>query len=152
MSVPASPFVCWEIASGSEAYLAAHRLREEVLRKPLDLDWSDADLQAEEEATHLGCFAQDRLVAALLLHPQDAETLRLRQVAVAPAFRRRGAGAQLVAFAEYRAMAFGYRRMFAHARLDALPFYRSLGYSKFGARFIEHAIPHVAVHKTLASS
>ncbi len=43
----------------------------------------------------------------------------------------------------------GFRRIIAHAREPAVPFYLRLGYAVEGERFIEVTIPHFTVSKDL---
>ena len=137
------------IAIGTPEYAAALRLREEVLRRPLGLHLSDADLAAESVCFHLGGFDGAALVAVLLLQSLDADTIQMRQVAVDPARQRSGIGTRLIAFAETFARAKGYRSLLAHARGTAVGFYEKLGYETTGPAFIEMTIPHRLVTRRL---
>ena len=134
---------------GSPEYAAALRLREAVLRLPLGLRFSTADLAAESVCFHLGAFDGPQLVAVLLLQPLDARTVQMRQVAVDPAQQRSGLGTGLIAFAENFARAKGYQSLSAHARSTALGFYEKLGYATSGPEFIEATIPHRLVSRRL---
>ncbi len=57
-------------------------------------------MEKEKTSRHLGCFLGDELIGALVLTPEDEQTVRMRLVAVAGAQQGKGAGAALVAFAE----------------------------------------------------
>lgn len=130
-------------------YAAALRLREEVLRRPLGLRFSDADLAAESVCFHLGAFDGALPVAVLLLQPLDSGTIQMRQVAVDPAWQGCGIGTRLIAFAETFARAEGCQRLLAHARATTLGFYEKLGYAATGPEFIETTIPHRLVSRRL---
>lgn len=140
---------CRRIACGSPDYEAALALRDEVLRKPLGLRFTEAQLRAEAADHHLAAFLGGRLVACLILTPQGEGIARMRQVAVAADLQRRGVGTALVRWAETYAAARGYSAITAHARDTAVPFYKRLGYAAEGARFVEVGIPHIAVRKTI---
>ena len=58
---------CKEILYGSPEYAATIKLRNEILRKPLGLRFSDEQLPAERGNHHLACYRDGRLVACLVL-------------------------------------------------------------------------------------
>ena len=136
---------------GSPDYQTAVALRYAVLRAPLGLEWSQAELDDEPRCIHFCGFAGSRLMATLLLKSIDRHTVKMRQVAVHPAWQRKGTGAAMVGFAEAFARERGYDRMTAHARSTATDFYTQLGYSVVGPTFIENTIPHILVVKKLMS-
>ena len=72
-----------EIPFGSADYEASKRLRETVLRHPLGLALSAADLEGEAAQIHVAAFEADRLVGSVTLKPLDADKVKLRQMAVA---------------------------------------------------------------------
>ena len=136
---------------GSPDYQTAVALRYAVLRAPLGLEWSQAELDDEPRCFHFCGFAEARLIATLLLKPIDRRTVKMRQVTVHPAWQGKGAGAAMVGFAEVFARERGFDRVTAHARSTAMDFYTRLGYSVVGEPFIENTIPHILVVKELAS-
>jgi ribosomal protein S18 acetylase RimI-like enzyme len=142
-------WTCRKIAFGSAEYRAALVLREEVLRKPLGLPVRPEDVAGEEESFHLGCFEGERLVGTLILKPVDETTVKMRQVAIAPETQGKGAGSDLVKFAEEFARAKGFRTITAHVREPVLHFYIRRGYGLRSERFIEVTIPHYAVAKEI---
>ena len=144
------PSRCCLIAYGSPEHAAALVLREEILRRPLGLQFTQEQLLAERGDFHLACFLADRLVGCLVLTPAANNAVRMRQVAVAADGQRQGIGTRLVKQAESVAVAQGYRRMTAHARVTALGFYDKLGYATEGEPFIEAGIPHVHIFKSLS--
>ncbi|MCX6907481.1 MAG: GNAT family N-acetyltransferase [Verrucomicrobia bacterium] len=149
LAPPPTGLRCGEFAFGSGTYRESVRLREEVLRRPLGLSWEPDAFDGEDTSFHLGCFAGDELAGTLVLRPLNAATLKMRQVAVSPAWQSRGAGTMLVRFAEHFAAARGYSSIVAHARATALGFYHKHGYRADGDNFLEVSIPHVGIQKTL---
>jgi GNAT superfamily N-acetyltransferase len=133
----------------SPEHAAARRLREAVLRAPLGVSWSAADLADEPISEHFAAFDGESLIATLLLKPRETGVVQMRQVAVDPPQQGRGIGTRLVAFAEAHAREHGCRRLIAHARATALAFYRALGYAEEGEPFLENTIPHRLVTKRL---
>ena len=140
---------CREFAFNSDLYRESVQLREAVLRQPLGLEWDASAFEAEETSFHLGCFAGNSLVGTLILRPTDRDTLKMRQVAVAPEYQARGVGSALVRFSERFAEMRGYTTITAHARKTALRFYRTLGYTAASETFLEIGIPHASIRKTL---
>jgi hypothetical protein len=136
----------------SPLYPESLSLRDEVLRKPLGLEWMDAEREAEAHCVHLAGIDGTRVVAILLLQPIDAGTVKMRQVAVDPDMQRAGIGSKLVAFAEETARALGYHKICAHVRLSAVEFYLKLGYTMVGDPFVEITIPHLLATKQLSSN
>lgn len=147
--MPAASMTFRSVALGSAEYRAAIRLRETVLRAPLGLVLSAEELAVEPACQHFVALAETEVIATLLLMPLDAETVKMRQVAVHPSRQGSGIGAGLVRFAEEAARERGFLRLIAHARATALPFYRRLGYTIEGVPFLENTIPHQLVSKAL---
>jgi predicted GNAT family N-acyltransferase len=147
---PAEPQIIREIEHGSPDYWAAVELRQDVLRKPLGLQFSAEELDAEKDSHHVACFRGNTLVGCLVLRPIADGDARMRQVAVAPELQGQGIGTAMVEYSEAFAWRLGFRRMILHARATAVPFYEKLGYARFGDRFMELTIPHWAMEKSLS--
>lgn len=138
-----------EVSVGSPEHRDAVRLRDAVLRAPLGLTLSAEELAADADCRHFVGMMEAEVIATLLLTPLDAETVKMRQVAVRPDRQGGGSGAALVRFAEAAARQAGFREMLAHARETAVPFYQRLGYVAAADTFIETTIPHRVVRKRL---
>ena len=139
-------------ATDSPEHVAALRLREEILRRPLGLTITPAELERDQGCCHLGAFeeAGDTVpVAVLLLQPLEGGTVQMRQVAVAETRQRGGIGAALIAYAETFARGRGFTDLIAHARGTAVGFYERIGYRVEGEEFTEQTIPHRLVTKRL---
>ena len=113
-----------------------------MLRKPLRLEFTPEELQAESAEIHLGLWQQDALLAVLSLRPISTTEIKMRQVAVKPESQKLGLGKSLVLFSETIAMDRGFHMMSLHARDTAVPFYLKLGYSIIGNPFLEVGIEH----------
>lgn len=144
------PFHILSIDFGTPEYDAAVRLRFEVLRRPLGLDFTPEQLAAEYDHHHLAAFDhRGELIACLVLTPAGQEQVKMRQVAVSPDWQGRGVGRALVEASEALSREKGFARMILHARETAVPFYRKLQYETVGERFEEVNIPHFRMEKPL---
>ena len=141
-------FIVRRIPHGSADYAAAVNLRRAVLRTPLGLDFTSAQLAAEAGDIHLAAFEDEDLIGTLLLTIHDDVTLRLRQMAVDPDNQGKGMGAALLAAAEAETRADGKSRISLAARVSAQPFYARNGYTPVGEIFEEVTIAHIVMQKT----
>jgi predicted GNAT family N-acyltransferase len=140
-----------QIGFGTPEFDEAVRLRYDVLRRPLGLNYTPEQLAAEYDQIHLAAFLEEgRITGYLNLTPLDAQQVKMRQVAVAEACQRQGVGARLVAHSEQLAHRLGFEKIVLHAREPAVPFYLKLGYSIVGDRFEEVSIPHFKMEKSIA--
>ncbi|MCW3462812.1 GNAT family N-acetyltransferase [Chitinophaga nivalis] len=142
------------IEYGSCDYHTMLELRNEVLRKPLGLTFSEAYLQQEMNDVFIGGFlaVTDQppvLAGCCILTPVDENTVQLRQMAVSPLLQGKGAGREIIAFAEQYAIRNGFNILTMHARNEAIGFYQKLGYETFGEAFTEVGILHMEMKKQL---
>lgn len=139
-----------EIQFGTPEFDEAVRLRYEVLRKPLGLEYTAEQLATEFDNIHLAAFdVTGRLIGYLNLTPVDLEEVKMRQVAVHPDAQGAGVGKALVLASEAVAKRAGFKKISLHARETAVPFYQKLDYSIVGERFEEVTIPHFYMEKKL---
>jgi predicted GNAT family N-acyltransferase len=75
--------------------------------------------------------------------------VKVRQVAVDPAFQRVGLGRRVMALAENVARELE-RDVELHARQVSAAFYDSLGYHPVGKPFVEVGLPHLKMVKSLS--
>ena len=138
------------ISFATPLYDESVALRYDVLRKPLGLTFTEAQLALEWSDFHLAALDKSgQMLAILLLTPQGQTYLKMRQVAVSPASQGRGVGAALVSYSEDFAKSLNFNRIELHARETAMPFYLRLGYEMDENRFEEVGIPHVKMWKDL---
>lgn len=133
----------------SPAYAMAVALRRAVLRKPLGLDFTEAQLASESTSFHLTAWEEDLLRGTLLLTPLAGQSIQMRQVAVDALKQGIGIGRLLVLEAEAEAVRRGFTHLLLHARDTAVGFYTKLGYQPIGDEFIEVGILHQEMEKHL---
>ncbi|HJL78142.1 MAG TPA: GNAT family N-acetyltransferase [Candidatus Marinimicrobia bacterium] len=138
-----------EIAFGSKDYRKAVVIRDEVLRVPLDLSFSQEELKEDSDDIHIAGFSNKTMIGTLILSPQNEETIRMRQVAVHSDYQKKSFGKQLVELAEKFAIEQGFKKMMLHSREDVIPFYTKLGYTVYGDRFESVTLPHFCMEKQL---
>lgn len=140
----------FQIEFATPEYDAAVRLRYDVLRRPLGLEFSPEQLAEEYNQLHLAAFdSRGELIGYLNLTPAGDGQVKMRQVAVAEAWQGRGVGQSLVKASETLARQLGFKKMTLHARETAVPFYTKLAYETVGDRFEEVTIPHFCMEKNL---
>ena len=137
------------IDHGSKEYKQMVDLRYNMLRKPLDLSFSEEELKEEENNIHIGCFDDDKLEGCCMLVPKDNSAIQLRQMAVVSGLQGKGIGRVLMQFAENIARDRGYTKIMMHARTTAVGFYEKLGYRKTSGEFEEVTIQHYVMEKDL---
>ncbi|MBN2030576.1 GNAT family N-acetyltransferase [bacterium] len=143
--------LCNQVEHNSEGYRKTVALRDEILRRPLNLSFSAEELNAEDGSFHLACWRDGILAACLVLKPLSENQICMRQLAVQADLQRRGIGRKLVNYAESFAKQHGYHEMVLHARETAVEFYEKLGYRKEGDRFTEVTLPHYRMRKILGN-
>lgn len=134
---------------GSPEYQQMIKLRDDMLRKPLGLCFSDQELEAEKENMLIAAFDDDDILGCCMLVEKDPATVRLRQMAVINDLQGKGIGRALMNFAENLARDRGFRKITMHARKNVVGFYEKMGYIPVGDEFIEITIPHVVMEKKL---
>lgn len=137
------------IDHGSDEYREMVELRYQILRKPLGLGFTEADLEAEKHDILIGVYDDDKIEACCILTKTDPKTVRLRQMAVGAGLQGKGIGRVLMTFAENIARDHGYRRLTMHARKTAVGFYEKSGYKVCSDEFEEVTIPHYVMEKEL---
>jgi predicted GNAT family N-acyltransferase len=138
------------IEFGTPLYSKAIELRDEVLRKPLNI-YFEADQLAEEwNQFHLVALDEnDEMKGVLVLKPLGKKRVKMRQVAVSPSAQRSGIGTKMVNASEKIAKEKGFGIMELSARDVSIPFYEKLKYNKVGEKFEEVSIPHFKMEKKL---
>lgn len=135
----------------SPGYWDTVALRDQVLREPLHLVFTEEELLAEGDQIHLAAYSkEDELLACLVLVPLSATEVKMRQVAVHPKFQGRGVGHFIVEKSEILARRKGFEKMVLHAREVASKFYLKEGYQMDGKPFEEVGLPHFRMVKNLS--
>ena len=138
-----------QIDHGTADYRKMVQLRNEILRKPLGLSLTQQDLDKEENDVLIAAYDDDEMLGCCVLSPVDGNTLRLRQMAVQGNLQGKGIGASIMSFAENIARDKGYKKLYMHARNNAIGFYEKFGYKINGNEFEEINIPHHIMEKKI---
>ena len=88
------------IEHGSVFYQKMVELRTEILRKPLGLEYTEAQLAAEKSDLLLVATENNQVIGCSILTPLENNQIQLRQMAVAKDQQGNGMGAKIVIFAE----------------------------------------------------
>ena len=134
---------------GSREYQQMVQLRNEILRKPLGLEFTPEELEKEKDEILIGAFEEEKMLGCCMLIKVDKNTVRLRQMAVLNNLQGKGIGRALMQFAENIARDRGFRNIIMHARASAIGFYEKLGYQVSGNEFEEVTLPHYTMEKRL---
>lgn len=138
-----------EVEFATPAYDEIVRLRDQVLRKPLGLEFSVSDLSREYTDHHFGCYDKGYLIGCLNMRPLEEGVVKMRQVAVDPISQGKGVGSILVKAVEKWATNYGYEKIVLSARKEAISFYTKLDYTLAGEPYEEIGIPHHKMEKRL---
>jgi predicted GNAT family N-acyltransferase len=137
------------IDHGTTEYQQMLKLRDDILRKPLGLTFSENELDEEKEHLLIGAYEDDQMLGCCMLVEEDPQTVRLRQMAVINDLQGKGIGRALMQFAENLSRDRGYKKITMHARKHAIGFYEKMGYKTKGDEFVEITIPHYIMEKDL---
>jgi GNAT superfamily N-acetyltransferase len=134
---------------GSPEYRQMIKLRDDILRKPLGLGFTEDELEEEKDNMLIAAFEDDDMLGCCMLVEENPKTVRLRQMAVLNDLQGKGIGRALMNFAENLARDRGYKILSMHARKNALGFYEKMGYKVASDEFDEVTIPHYVMEKQL---
>lgn len=130
-----------QVEYGGPAYRRALDLREEVLRKPLGLRWSEEERRAEPGDRHFA-LVEDQDILACLSCRTTSDGPKIRQMAVRTDRQGQGCGRELVEEVCARLRGERADRVFLHAREAVVGFYQALGFHPVGEGFTEVGLPH----------
>jgi GNAT superfamily N-acetyltransferase len=145
----------WEIRCvpfPSPLLTQAVELRYRVLHEPFGVQRDDEWHDDDPASAHVVATVEDDVVGyARLLTEPDGVTGQIRQVAVRPAWERRGIGSALIAAVLDTAGERGLRDVWLNARLTAVPFYEKLGFRVTSGMFRmpKTYLPHVRMDRAL---
>jgi N-acetylglutamate synthase-like GNAT family acetyltransferase len=137
------------VSAHEREWADALAFRRAILRTPLGLDFSNADMEVEREDTLFIASDGQRLVGVVMMRNDGADRVTLRQMAVSEDMRGRHVGQQLLSAFEAHARDLGVRHISLAARKTAIGFYERLGYVAEDDEFIEMTIPHRHMSKAL---
>jgi predicted GNAT family N-acyltransferase len=137
------------IDHGTKEYRQMIKLRDDILRKPLGLNFTEDELEMEKQNLHIAAYEDDQMLGCCMLVEEAPQMVRLRQMAVINDLQGKGIGRALMQFAENLARDRGYKRITMHARKNAVGFYEKMGYKRIGKEFEEITIAHYVMEKEL---
>jgi len=138
-----------QIDHGSKEYQQMVKLRYEIMRKPLGLNFSPEELDKEKDDILIGAFDEDEMLGCCILTNMNEGCVRVRQMAVQKNMQGKGIGESIITFAENIAYDKGFKALTMHARDTAIGFYEKYDYKVKGEQFMEINIPHHIMEKKL---
>lgn len=136
------------IPHGEKEWEKSVKLREDVLRKPLNSFFTAEELKAEENNVHIVGFLNDEIIAAAVL-VLEQEKIKMQRVAVKSDLRNYNIGSKMMSYCEDFAIKNKYDEIYCHARDTAVKFYLNNYYVSDGDYFEEDGIPHLKMYKEL---
>jgi predicted GNAT family N-acyltransferase len=137
------------ISVSSPLYQKELKLRDEVLRKPLNLSIEDDDLSDEVNQIHFVALLDSEVIGVVVLKTEGF-TGKLRQMAVSIEIQGKQIGRKLVVALETYAKEHALKEIKLHARHYAAGFYEKLGYAKTNKpSFEEVGIEHFEMGKVV---
>ncbi len=129
-------------------------LRQAVLRPHQTIDELVFPGEEDPVAGHLGVFDDEELIGVVSIFPEPREAgddggWRIRGMATAPAWRRRGVGAALLTAALAHVVAAGGTSVWCSARTPAVGFYERFGFGTVGD---EYDVPDIGPHYLMERS
>ncbi len=103
----------------------------------------------DASAIHIVGYIDDNAVATSRILDNGGGSYFIGRIAVKKAYRKKGFGAEIVKAAENIISYKGGKTVYIHSQEQALPFYRSIGYTKTGERDFEEGCPHRMMIKYL---
>lgn len=142
--------VVHQIKTKSPLYEKSLVIRNDVLRKPLNLNIYDEDLSDEEDQIHFVLEKGNQILGTVsLVAHYKKHTGKLRQMATIPEVRGDGYGRMLVHELEKYAVNNEMKAVVLHARHYAIGFYQKMGYTICSEPFEEVGIEHRVMQKEL---
>lgn len=138
-----------QIYFGSNEYDQMLHLRNEVLRKPLGIQFTPEELSKENEDFLIAAFEDGKITGCCMLIPRNKETVQLSQMAVQQNWQGKGVGKSLINFAENLVKNIGVHSVEMEARDSAIGFYEKFGYAIQGDGYIKVNTPHHLMKKIL---
>jgi len=137
-----------KIRYGSHDYQRCLDLRSSILRAPLGMELSEADVAGEHEQLHVGIFQNQQLMGCITAKTIDDNRLaNIRQMVIAAEARGKGFGCRLIRDTESILRESGFIEVELNAREAAISFYEKQGYRCVGDFFEKLGIPHIKMYK-----
>lgn len=143
-------YYCSKIDFATPEFDEALRLRYDILRKPLNLEFELEDILTEYLECHFAIFNYlDQIVGTVSYRELSDDVIKMRQMAIASEYQGQKLGKTLIRYTEKWAIRKGYKKIELHARKTAVPFYEKFGYRTEFDEFEEVGIPHLKMYKVV---
>ena len=136
------------IEHGSEIYSQAVLLREDILRKPFGLKFTEEELSEEKDHIQVVGMTNDAVLATAVLVPEGLDC-KMQRVVVDESLVNKGIGSKMMIFCEDYARGNKFNSIYCHARDTAVNFYLKNKYIAEGDYFEEDTIPHLKMRKVI---
>lgn len=117
-----------QIDFNSNLYKESLIVREEVLRKPINMVLRDKDILNDKNEYHFVAIDNHKVIACVLLKPIDNKTIELRQMSILDSHKGKNIGFNLALYAEKFAKENNYNLIIIRARKNVEGFYLKLNY------------------------
>ena len=138
-----------EVIFDSPQFWEVVRLREIVLRLPLNMRFSAEQISAEKDETIYALQNENGRIIATNQFVITGTEAKMRQVATTPKLQGKGYGKELYELSEAKLKAKGILVISCHARCSAILFYQKQGFVLDSGEFLEVGIPHRKMIKVL---
>jgi predicted GNAT family N-acyltransferase len=138
-------FITKEVDMDDPLYQQERKLRNDVLLRPIgieDFGWEHND----KNSTHIVMVLNELVVGCVLLRAHDEQgqlIAQLSQMAVADDYQRKGIGNELIEYLLEYADSKKIKKVYCHARDEAVEFYRKNGFKSVGEPYVEVGVKHI---------
>lgn len=133
------------IAYNSDDYKQALSLREQILKKPLGLVFSE-ELAEEKDYIHIAGYLEKELCTTAVLVP-EVRIAKMQRVVVKEKLQRQGIGSALVAFCEEYAKNNSFKLIYCYSRIEVILFYMKNGFQICGEITFKNNTPYQKMQK-----
>lgn len=139
----------FEIVRNEKMMDDALNIRKEVFVEEQGVPLKHEIDEYESIATHIIGYDQNGTPFATARFRNVSNTAKIERVAILKSYRKQGYGKQLMQAIERIALDKNYNTLTLNAQCHAQSFYESLGYCAYGSIFLEEAIKHIAMKKSI---
>ncbi|SFG39082.1 Predicted N-acyltransferase, GNAT family [Halobacillus alkaliphilus] len=134
-----------------------YTLRHNVLRPHQPFEACQYDTDHDDDTFHIGAFNEGKLVSVASFYLEShseftsSKQYRLRAMATAEDFRNKGAGREVIHYAERIVKERKANMLWCKGRTSVRNYYQKLGFRSYGDVFNYPGLgPHVIMYKTLS--
>jgi predicted GNAT family N-acyltransferase len=136
-----------EIAQDAADLASCFTLRRTVFMGEQGVSEAEEFDGEDDICTHIIAKSDGVAVGAARFQTKD-NAVKIQRVCVTPDHRGKGFGAELIDFiAHHVKTSRSEHRLILGAQLHAIPFYEKLGFTAFGAEYLDARIPHSDMEK-----